>query len=173
MGDSSKVQRQLGRDELPAFFRELADALESGGEGELACLAEFRKLKISVREEFEQYSLKMKVKPATCEEPGAEPDGPDAKPRYKTLKKRMKSSFRIIYKTIHEGQMPPEPALASFLDDSVLMVSYPGYGDEYYEDYTRAVGELKKAAEAGDMQAMLAAVDELAAQKGRCHAKYD
>lgn len=182
MGNESKISKYVDEPELAAFFRDLAEALEKKGEGvgdELACLGDFKKLKIGVKNEFGQIKLKMKVKPASpCEEVVLNEDGEEvvgipAKPKYKTLKKRMKSSFRMIFKMIHEGQVPPRDAVDSFLEDSALMVTYPGYGDEYYDEYMKVCEAFKKAYETADMIEMGKTVDALAHEKSRCHAKYD
>ena len=176
MGDSRKIERLIPRSELPIFFRELADALEAKGEGELAGVEDFGKLKIAVEEEFEQISLKMRMKPKKSTSDLDEDDDDTEEKgqlKYKTLKKRMKSSFKIIFNTVKEGQLPPEAVIGSFLADSALMVGYPGHGDEHYEEYTTTCAALEKAFKEGDVEKMTLAVNELAAQKGRCHAQYD
>ena len=50
------------------------------------------------------------------------------------------------------------------------MVTYPGYGDEYYESYARACQALKTAFDSGDVERMHQAVDGLIHEKSRCHA---
>lgn len=177
MGNSTKIEKYMEQKELAAFLHELAEAVENGGKEELSCINEFRKMKISVKSEFGQISLKAKISPAgVCDEELESEEGGDAshaKPKYKHLKKRMKSSFRMLVKMIHDGQMPPDAAVQSFLEDSVLMVSYPGYGDEYYESYTAACDAFEKAYRAGDMERMHETIDVLVHEKSRCHAKYD
>lgn len=173
MSEESKIARFMEKQELVSFFRDVADALEKGGKPGLEALEDFRKLKIGVKNEFGQLELKMKIKPEKQEAAAADASGQPGLPKYKTLKKRMKSSFKMIFTMLHDGAMPPEQAVESFLSDSDLMVRYAGYGDEYYEDYTKACESFRKAYEAGDVQTLVAAVDALAEQKGRCHAKYD
>jgi len=175
MGNETKIDKCLDKQELIAFLRDLAEAVEHGGKDEFACVDDFRKLKLSVKNEFGRFSLKARFKSAAeCSaEELAEGADESGRPRYKSLKKRMRSSFRMILKLIHEGQVPPEAAMRSFLDDSALMVTYPGYGDEYYEEYTRSCEALRTAFEAGNLEAMHAAIDVIAHEKSRCHAKYD
>lgn len=170
-----KFNKYVDRNGLASFFRQLADALEQGGTGELECVDEFTKMKIGVKDEYGQLTLKVKVKvPDTCvpSEEGGDADTP-ARPKYKDLKKRMKASFRVLVKMIHDGQTPPAQAVEEFLADSALMVSYPGYGDEYYERYTEACEAFKAAYESGDAERMHKAIDVLVHEKSRCHAKYD
>ncbi|WFS63181.1 GAK system XXXCH domain-containing protein [Pseudodesulfovibrio thermohalotolerans] len=174
MSNDMTISKYLDPKELAAFFRELADAVENGGHDEFACVDDFRKIKIGVKNEYGQISLKAKFKAAKpCTEEVVGEDGQPKKPKYKALKKRMRSSFKILLKMIHDGSVPPQEAVDAFLADSALMVTYPGYGDEYYESYTAACAEFKAAYESGDLERMHAAVDALVHEKGRCHAKYD
>lgn len=175
---SLKIDKYLKKEELPEFFRQLAAALEKGEGGELSCAEAFRKMKISVKDEYGQITLRAKIKSAAeckaedLEEIEADPTDEQGKPKYKALKKRMGASFKVIFKMIHQGDMPPKAAVDEFLEDSKLMVSYPGYGDPYYEMYTEACEAFAKAYEEGDMEMLNATVDELVHQKGHCHAKY-
>ncbi|MGL1861679.1 MAG: GAK system XXXCH domain-containing protein [Pseudodesulfovibrio sp.] len=174
---SVKIDKFLTKKELPEFFRQLADAIEKGGEGELSCANDFQKLKISVRDEFGQVSLQAKIKSSKECRPAFDTldDGKHvqpSKPRYEELKKRMGNSFKVLFKMIHQGQVPPKDAVESFLADSKLMVEYPGYGDPSYEIYTKACADFAAAFESGDIATLNEAVDLLVHQKGHCHAKY-
>ena len=181
MGKNAAIEKYLFVNELPSFFRELADALEHGGKDEFACVNDFNKMKIRAESGYGQIHLKAKFKSAeACEadaparQEHAGDDSPvPSKPKYKTVKKRMKNSFKMIFTMIHDGQVPPREAVDSFLADSERMVGYPGYGDEYYEEYSQACRAFRKAYETGEPGAMTRAVDLLATLKGRCHAKYD
>lgn len=173
---SMKIDKFLKKEELPAFFRELAEAMEKG-EGELSCVSDFRKMKLRVKDEYGQVSLRVKIKSSSECQPGFEEDEPGVattprKPRYKDLKERMGASFKVIFKMIHQGKIPPQAAVEEFLEDSKLMVSYPGYGDPYYDMYTEACEAFAKAYESGDIVELNKAVDTLVHQKGHCHAKY-
>ncbi len=174
---SKKIDKFIMRDELPQFFRDLADALEQGGEGDLACAMNYKKFKVHVRDEYGQVSLRMKMKSGkVCASHLCAPEEivPEVvgKPHYTDLKKRMGNSFKVIFKMIHQGQKPPKEAIDEFLADSELMVSYPGYGDPYYDIYIKACAEFKAAFESDDMERLNTAVDALVHQKGHCHAKY-
>ena len=181
MADDLKFEKYIDEKELAGFFRGLADALENGGKDEFECVDDFKKMKLSVKNEFGQISLKAKIKTnKPCETAAqAEPQTDEAgevvpaKPKYKALKKRMKGSFRMIFKMIHDDQLPPQEAVDSFLEDSILMCTYPGKGDEFYPQYLAACEDFKKAYEAKDMAALNETVDALSFQKGHCHSKYD
>ncbi|AMK12730.1 MAG: GAK system XXXCH domain-containing protein [Pseudodesulfovibrio sp.] len=174
MSDDATISRYLESRELAEFFRNLADAVENGGQGELACVEDFSKIKIRVKKEYGQINLKAKFKTAAPCVPAVDSEtGEPAKPKYKDLKKRMRGSFRILVKMIHDGSVPPAEAVEAFLADSALMVTYPGYGDEFYEQYTAVCDEFRAAYASGDIERMHAAVDALVHEKSRCHAKYD
>ena len=173
MANSIKIQKYVDKKGAASFLRELADALENGGTGELACVDDFQKIKIAIKNEFSQISVKAKIRPeGECK--ALENSGDESgKPKYKHLKKRMKSSFRLLLKLIHDGQVPPEQAVNAFIKDSRLMVTYPGYGDEYYESYVHAFEAFEAAYRSGDLGRMHDAIDALVHEKSRCHAKYD
>ena len=174
MSNDMTISRYLAPEDLADFFRQLADAVENGGHDEFACVDDFRKIKITVKNEYGQIGLKAKFKAAKpCAPEVIGEDGVPVKPKYKDLKKRMRGSFKILVKMIHDNSVPPREAVDAFLADSALMVTYPGYGDEYYESYAGACERFKAAYESGDLEAMHAAVDELVHEKSRCHAKYD
>ncbi|CCH49985.1 GAK system XXXCH domain-containing protein [Pseudodesulfovibrio piezophilus] len=178
---SLKIDTFMPREDLADFFRRLAHALETGEGGELACAREFKKIKISLKDEYGQVSLRARVKSASecqAEEPDSLPSETlhtppaPAKPKYKFLKKRMGSSFKVLFKMIHQGKMPPAAAVEEFLNDSRIMVSYPGYGDPAYDAYMAACDEFAAAYESGDLKRLNMTVDTLVHQKGHCHAKY-
>jgi XXXCH domain-containing protein len=174
MGNDMTISKYLDPKELAGFFRDLADAVENGGHDEFACVDDFRKIKVVVKNEYGQIGLKAKFKASKpCEPEVVGEDGEVVKPKYKDLKKRMRGSFKMLVKMAHDGQMPPKEAVDAFLADSALMVTYPGYGDEYYESYGKACAELKAAFESGELERMHSAVDTLVHEKSRCHAKYD
>jgi XXXCH domain-containing protein len=180
MEEERKIERTMQRNELPAFFRELADALEQDGESALSGLNRSRKFKISGKDEFGHLSVKIKIKSQWGEAAGpgeaqtAEAEGrPSAKPRFKDIKKRMKFDFRVIVKALHEGGLPPQDTVERFVADAGLMVTYPGKGEEFYDDFSHAVEEFAAAFAAGDRLAMGAMAEALAHQKARCHAIYD
>lgn len=177
MSKGPKIIKHIEKDDLPAFLRELADAVESGGSDEFACVDDMEKFKIGGKMEFGKIKIKAKFKTsAECREEELTEDsdtGSDGKPKYSVLKKRMRSSFKLLLKTIHDGEMPPEEAVTSFLEDSALMVTYPGYGDEFYAQYMEVCDRFRSAWEAKDLDALHEAVDALIHEKSRCHAKYD
>jgi XXXCH domain-containing protein len=145
------------------------------------------KLKLSLVRQGEGFFLKVKgqaVKPLRVEEErdesgaydldAAEFDSDmDAKPKgkikYKALKKRMKKPWKIIKDSAEMKTMPPADIVESFLEDSALMITYPGKGDEYYKPYAVAHEAFAAAWRAGDVEAMAHAVNRMDHLKEACH----
>ncbi|QGY41590.1 GAK system XXXCH domain-containing protein [Pseudodesulfovibrio cashew] len=175
MKNKSTIEKYIEAAELPDFLRELADAIENGGDGEFSCAEDFVKFRVSAKNQFGKVKVRAKFKSASeCGPPPELLEGVEIAPlNYGSLKKRMKSSFRMLTTMSHDGQLPPAEAMESFLTDAATMVTFEGYGDEYYGEFTEECARLKTAYDAGDMDAMKTSLVELAKQKGRCHAKYD
>ncbi len=133
-------------------------------------------MKISVKDEFGQVSVKIKFRSdlGDLEAPDCACGGtlPGGMPSYKSLKKRMRSSFKSVYQAVHAGRMPSGDAVAAFVAESRLMVQYPGYGDPYYAAYDTAVNAFEAAWQAQDIHALHAAVDALNHLKTDCHQRY-
>lgn len=169
MDNKSKIKKYIPHSELPNFFRELADAIEKGGNEKFACAEDFKQLKISAENDFGTICVKAKFKSASeCVDTEIiselKSDTP-IKPEYKVLKQRMKNSFKLLIKMIHDGDMPPREAVESFLDDSDLMISYPGFGDEFYSEYAKACEAFKASYDAQDMQRMHETLDVIIHEK--------
>lgn len=175
---SDKLILTCTRAELSNLFRAIASALEGKQTDGMTLppLETFRKMKIGVKDEFGQVSVKLKYRtdlgdiegePCACG--GVASDG---KPSYKSLKKQMRSSFKTVYQAVHAGLLPPVDAVEAFIAESRLMVQYPGYGDEYYDAYLTALDTFATAWHAQDVVTMHTAVDGLNHLKTDCHQRY-
>ncbi|QLA17667.1 GAK system XXXCH domain-containing protein [Desulfolutivibrio sulfoxidireducens] len=157
-------------------------------------------LKITVKDTGRALRAKVRIKFPKPGEPDARPDGPDgpggpggpqgptapdtadagtaggetapARPRYTSLKKRMKRDFKDIGASLAAGFDPKPAVVASFLADSRLMTTYRGKGDASYPDYLAALAAFETAAASGEPEAMVQAYRELAARKKQCHARH-
>jgi len=193
MSNKHKSDITLEKSELGQWLRDLATAVEAG---ELPCeagpvsLEGYKSVKFSFKETFGgKVRAKVSVKfpkpawtaPAA---PGMEPAGPEAVfeaeepaeggplPKYKSLKKHMKYTFKAIGAALTAGQMPPVPECQSFIADSKLMVSYQGKGDEFYGAYLEKTVAFEAAVAAGGLEAMKALYLELAQLKRDCHSRH-
>jgi XXXCH domain-containing protein len=197
-----KFEIEMGPEALPGFLRELAAAFETevnrnavSTDSELQNQVQgYRKLRLSLKRKASLVSVKLKVKKqdrpaelavttetgeidaAAAEIAAAEAAVAkalnDEKPKYKTLKKRMKKNFKEIRARLEELRLPEEAVVHQFCDDSALMVTYPGKGDPHYPRYTKAVSELKTAYERKDFAVFNALVSTLDGLKDDCHKEF-
>ncbi|WP_022661575.1 GAK system XXXCH domain-containing protein [Paucidesulfovibrio longus] len=176
MGNSIKMESYLSADKLPDMFRRLADVMEKGavesGLEALQGVEDFSKIGISVKKEFGRLLFKIKIK-CKSEECAVSETGDAEEPlKYKSLKKRMKNSFKLIFTSLGEGVMPPDEAVRSFVRDSELMIGFPGFGDAHYEEYAAATQSFADAYESGDLAATQTACNELDRIKSHCHNRF-
>lgn len=169
--------------DVAALFRELADHLDGAPLPETTRIPmpiqAFRKCKIGIKQELDGYTVKLKMKllsPETAGEAG-EPaadteETDDTLPKYKHLKKKMKQSFKAITESLAANTLPPEAVVTEFLQDSLWMIAYPGYGDEYYNAYEAACRDFRNAFESKDMDACRTTCGELNRLKKECHDRY-
>jgi XXXCH domain-containing protein len=171
MNQETRLERIVGREDLPGFFREMAEMLESGQEGELP-LSEFRKMKISLEDKqgAVQVSIKYKLSKATATRAGKPVT--ERPLSYKELKRRMQLTYKTIFSMIHQDRVPPNDVVERFLADSRLMISFPGYGEPYYREYEEACLAFARAFEKGDMALLHQTFDRLDQVRSHCHNRY-
>jgi XXXCH domain-containing protein len=197
-----KLEIEMGPEDLPGFLRELAAAFETevnrnavSTDSELQNhIQSYKKLRLSLKRKASLINVKLKVKKqdppaqlamttgadetetAAAEIAAAEAAVAkalnDEKPKYKTLKKRMKSNFKEIRARLEELRLPEEVVVQQFCDDSALMVTYPGKGNTYYPRYTQVVSELKTAYERKDFAVFNALVSTLDGLMNDCHREF-
>jgi XXXCH domain-containing protein len=174
MNDERKIWRSMPKEKLPGFLRDLADAIEQGGDGDFDAVDQFSTLKLRIKDEFGQTRVELTLKkpPSGWSARTGGPRGDHGMPKYKDLKKRMKRSFRAIRQALREGRTPPAEATASFLADAGLMTGYSGKGEEFYEEFKEACRAFSEACASGDLNRMGEAAEELRRQKRRCHDRH-
>jgi XXXCH domain-containing protein len=185
-----KLEKTLPRDELADFLRQLAAQAKSGAldfPGGSVPLAGMKTLKIAVKDSGEALTVKVRLKypkpepvhalpggsgetPAPGGNNGPTATGASLRPRYKSLKKRMKRDFKDIGAALAAGSAPRPDTLAAFVADSRLMTTYRGKGDDQYPAYLAAVAAFEAAQAVGDLEAMSRGYRELALCKKKCHA---
>lgn len=173
-----KVEKQLAAKDAYSFLKNLADNLPGKTEGALSPfsidLQDFKKIKMDLKKDGDQYSLKLKVKYSSPEtESGTEDLGSPIK--YSTLKKQMKNTFKTLKTSIADGNMPERTIVDTFMEQAGLMVSFTdsGYGDEYYEEFMKLCHEFKHIFDAGNFEPLVGAFNAIDARKALCHDKYD
>lgn len=171
---AERIVQTLTRNELPAFFRKLARAFETPPQSDFPDCTDIKKLRLSLKDEYGQITVKLKLSPHAneCEECECNCFRTDGLPKYKLLKKRMGSSFKIIFKALHQNSLPPEEAMSDFIADSRLMTQYPDKGDPLYAKFNSLIDSLEEAWENKNLPKLHETVDALNHIKTECHHNY-
>jgi XXXCH domain-containing protein len=184
MKKETKIQKILDASQAAEFFYSLGIAIAWADDEKLAKfdlpLGDFDKIKLTIKKDGAAFILKAKVKAADtipsveAASGGDIPSGGEntGKPNYKALKKRMKGSFAELKKMLTQDAPPSSETVRRFLDDSYLMTTYPGMGDEHYEQYKNCCQEFEKAFGNGDLEAMRTSLAAVEVRKKACHAQY-
>ena len=167
---------QLSRAEAAELLRKLADTLEDESDdlGEYGIsLAELVKFKIKV-DLGQDDTLEVKFTGKGLKVCGAEdPCGSGVVcESYSKLKKRMQVYFKAIRESVSKAEMPSREIVSVFLSDSEKMVSYRGYGDEFYPAYALLCDRLRTACDSENLAQVAAVVEELSQAKKSCHDRY-
>jgi XXXCH domain-containing protein len=173
-----KIEKQLTVQDTENFLRNLADGLTGKAEGDLSSygidLQDFKKIRLSLKQEAEQFGLKVKVK-YKSPTPEGTPEETGIPVKYKSLKKQIKKTFKDIKTSLDAGNLPTPATVETFMAEAEMMVSFTdrGYGDEYYGEFMQMCNDFKQAFEAGDPDLLLTAYNCIDARKALCHDKYD
>ena len=176
MSSKRKYNWRLSRAEAASLLRRLADTLEDGSDevnGYDVSLAELIKFKIKIDlSESDFMEVKFSGKGAKVCENDEVCGSCSTCEKYSSLKKRMQVYFKALRESAAGGVMPSREIVSVFLSDSEKMVSYQGYGDEFYPEYMAICQRLREAVDAEDIAGAAAAVGELAQAKKSCHTRY-
>jgi XXXCH domain-containing protein len=95
-----------------------------------------------------------------------------AEQKYRPLKKRLKKTFKKIKGYLERNELPPRSLVDEFMAEAAIMVSYPGFGDEHYQDFTAACLALKKARDAKDLELFSERLTKISRIKKECHHRF-
>lgn len=173
-----KIVKQLAAEGAGSFIKSIADILGDNPEGDPSFygvdLQDYRKIKMDLKREGDQFTLKIKIK-YSAPIPGSSEEDTGTPMKYKELKKQMKSTFKALKDSIAVGKMPGRDVVDTFMEQAEMMVSFTGrgYGDEYYEEFKKLCHDFKQISNSGDLVALIAAFNAIDARKALCHEKYD
>lgn len=194
MPHESKAEITLPAEGLSQCFRDLASLLEGGSGGTLngVDITGFAKLKVEVKRKDGRMQLKIKAKhevpapipevipaevvararPAAGRKAAPAVSARPSRPKYGSLKKRLKGPWKIMQTAAAARVLPAAEAIAAFVADSEAMIAFPGKGDEYYAPYREALKIFQEAVRRKDAAAFAEAVAGLERVKAQCHARY-
>jgi XXXCH domain-containing protein len=183
-----KIKKRLPSEELPAYLRCLADALENKTDHlpeELSDLpTPVAKIEIKGKDRDDAWELKLKIKGEPLAEPVLEKPaddvainddaGAEPKVKYKPLKKKMKSAFKEMGEALEANKLPDPETVNAFLADSDRMLSFTGkkYGEPHYFAYKSACRQLADAYAAKNWEWYKSAYAALNQLMHDCHKEY-
>ena len=140
----------------------------------------FRKMEVSIKHESGRFSVKVKTRfpdhgsgqPTESQTLDKTDKDRSDRPKYKHLKKRMQRRFKEIKSALAAKTFPSNECVTEFLQDSELMVSYPGYGDDHYESYKQLCRQFQTAFTERDLQKLEQSFLRLKRSKSDCHDHY-
>lgn len=176
MAPKRKKSWKLSRSEAADLLHKLADTLEDGSDSVESygiSLAELIKFKIKIDMGVDD-ALEVKFTGKGLKICGAEHECGSGVvcESYSSLKKRMQVYFKAMRESVAKAEMPSREIVSVFLSDSDRMISYHGYGDEFYPAYADLCVRLRDAFDADNLAETAAVVAELAQAKKVCHERY-
>nr|MBF0222045.1 GAK system XXXCH domain-containing protein [Desulfobulbaceae bacterium] len=174
------IQKTLERTQIAAFLRLLATEIEGGSSEGLqdfgVDLHNFNKIKVGlVKRAGGQLELKLKIKDGAAlkgaEEAATELEDASSN-SYKLLKNKMSQTFKTIGRAVSEKRLPPAETVESFLREVEQMVSFPGFGDEYYDEFINLCRELERRYAEGKIEAVVELHGRILSQTKQCHRRY-
>lgn len=92
-----------------------------------------------------------------------------AEQKFRPLKKSLQIPYKKIKNDLEDGRLPDSTVIAEFITLSQIMISYPGFGDEYYQEYSKACLALEKACRSKDLSAAQESFSLIRQLKHDCH----
>ena len=92
-----------------------------------------------------------------------------AEQKYRPLKKRIKKTFKKIKGYVERNELPPRSLIDDFMAEAGIMVSYPGFGDAHYQNFSEACISLKEACDIKDFKLFAERLAKISLIKKECH----
>ncbi|MHC1699359.1 MAG: GAK system XXXCH domain-containing protein [Humidesulfovibrio sp.] len=171
--DDKKIEIILESNEAARLLKILAEGIKHAVlpgalNGFASQIESCAKLEFSLKQQGGLAELKLKAKGISGQKESA-----TGKPRaesYKTVKKRMKTTFKFLQHSLGNLLLPPAVIVEVFLQDSLAMCSHPSRGEHDYGPHLKLCNEFKTAFDQKDRGAMQMILEELDAAKKTCHA---
>jgi XXXCH domain-containing protein len=92
-----------------------------------------------------------------------------AERKYRPLKKELRLFYKKIKLGMERETLPALPLLSDFMALSQLMLSYPGFGNYYYDEFRRACLAFEKYCRGKDLGKAQEAFSLIGQIKHDCH----
>jgi XXXCH domain-containing protein len=185
----AKIKRILNPRAAAKLLQQLACELQGEAvaqESEFGpLLAGYSKLNLTIKPKEDGLQLNLKIERNIPVDQRAEPgteqtvsvseergEAKKTKAIYKSLKKRMKTEFKLIAENLEQNRLPEASVLEEFLSNCERMVTFRDFGEEYYADFTAACDRFREAYQRKDFRAFQMHFSELDQLKEQCHKRY-
>jgi XXXCH domain-containing protein len=185
----AKIKRTLNPQATAKLLQQLACEVQGEAVAEESefgpLLAGYSKLNLKIKPKEDGLQLNLKIQRNIPVDRSAEPgteqtlsesedldESKKTKNIYKSLKKRMKAAFKQIAENLDQNRLPEASVLEEFLINSERMVTFRGFGEEYYADFTAACDRFREAYQRKDFRAFQMHFSELDQLKEQCHKRY-
>jgi XXXCH domain-containing protein len=84
----------------------------------------------------------------------------------------MDVAFKAIRARVKAGQPPAADEVVRFVEDAARMVTYPGCGEEHYEEFLGACEALQASVDEGGPAEIERAVTRVREIEKRCHKEH-
>jgi XXXCH domain-containing protein len=181
MTSKKKFKNDYTSNQLSEFLRNIAAQIDGtsieNSDDEGYCFDNFMSITLKIKRRPSGYSVKIKVKTESSEfieskkkESGTDDwDVSNGEISFKHLKKRMKSSFKLINKDLIAGRLPNRAIVESFKEDTDLMGRFPKKCGDPYPEFKKACDGLLDAVDNTDFDALGNCYAELKRLRNECH----
>ena len=170
-----KIKQEMPRQELADYLEQLATALRQGNFATAEhhwSIPDKLQAKISHKEKKGRIDTKIKWHWSTLEqyEEAARKEVIAWKDSWKTVKKRLARSFKIIQKTAAAGKIPDTDTLAQFVSQSREMAKFaePEW-QAAMDEYIDHLGTLKQAVAQNQYEIVQHEIRDLKNRMAQCH----
>jgi XXXCH domain-containing protein len=179
-----KYKKNFSADQLAGYLRQLAALIDGSTDRnaddlEGVRMGNIQSIKLKIKRYSAGYSVKLKVKSDKKEisdsketPPVSDILGPaDVAITFKQLKKRMKSSFKLINENLVADRFPDRAVVDGFLKDVDRMSRFPDQCGERYAEFNRVCDDLLHAFENEDLSALRGRCTDVKQLRNVCHRK--
>lgn len=92
-----------------------------------------------------------------------------AEQKFRPLKKSLRTHYKKIQADLGQERLPDAALLSDFIALTKIMISYPGFGDEYYEDFSKACLSFKEACKQNNLSLARKSFELIMRIKHECH----
>ena len=181
MTSKKKLKNYYTSNQLAEYFRNIAAKLDGTSienlDDQMHCFDEFTSMSLKIKRRINGYSVKVKVKTESSDidndkKVGLHKDnrwGPGSEVSFKHLKKRMKSTFKIINKDLVAGRIPSQEVVESFIVDTHDMGKFPEKCGDPFPEFKMTCARLLEAVDESDLLSLKNCYADLKRLRDECH----